>query len=141
MKSRAVSFIRSSYLATFARSHRGVMSAAIGAAVLASSAAVCGAVVSGAFTTASSQQVTTTDVTIDKPSASVGDLMIATVAIHGGSSAVVSSVPSGWNLIASTTNDASLTLLSYWKVVGGSEPSRYQWVIDKQTTGEGAIVA
>jgi hypothetical protein len=68
-------------------------------------------------------------------------VLLATIAIHGGTSANVSGVPSGWHLIASTNNDASLKLLSYWKADSGSEPSSYQWVVDGQTTGEGAIVA
>jgi hypothetical protein len=97
------------------------------------------AITSGTPQTASSTQVTTTNVTVNKPSSSTGDLLLATIAIHGGSSAVVSSVPSGWHLIASTTNDASLSLISYWKVDSGSEPSNYTWVINGQTTAEGAI--
>ena len=51
----------------------------------------------------------------------------------------MSGVPSGWTLIGSTTNDASLLLLSYWKIAGGSEPSSYEWLISGSLTAEGGI--
>jgi hypothetical protein len=116
--------------------------AAVGAAILfwVSSVALA-SITSGAYETAASSQVTTTNVTVNKPSSSTGDMLLATIAIHGGSSAVVSSVPSGWHLIASTTNDASLAMLSYWKTDSGSEPRSYTWSVNGQITAEGAIVA
>jgi hypothetical protein len=114
---------------------------AIAAGILVFAAVAVASITSGDFKYAASSQVPTTNVTVTKPSSSARDVMIATIAIHGGSSAVVGTVPSGWHLIASTTNDASLTLLSYWKTDSGSEPSSYQWTIDNQTYGEGAITA
>src|SRR5713226_8159721 len=68
------------------------------------------AISSGDFKTASSVQVTTTSLTISKPTVSTGDLMLATIAIHGGSSAIISTVPTGWTQIAKTDNDANITL-------------------------------
>jgi len=123
------------------RSHRRLVSLVIGVSTLCVSAVAFAAISSGAFTTASSVQVTTTTLTINKPTVSTDDLMLATIAIHGGSSANISTVPTGWTQIARTDNDASLTLVSYWKIVGGSEPSSYQWIIDGQTTAKGGITA
>ncbi len=127
-------------LVSFVRSHRLLASVALAIVVLGLGTTVF-AITSGDYKVNGSAQVTTTNVTVDKPSTSSGDIMLATIAIHGGSSAVVKTVPSGWHLIASTTNDVNITLLSYWKAVGVSEPSNYQWVIQGQTYGEGAITA
>src|SRR6266481_3795732 len=130
MKNRAVSFFRNESLSSFARSHRLLVSTAIAGGVLCISAVAFAAISSGAFTTASSVQVTTTTLTINKPATSVGDLMLATIAIHGGSSANISTVPTGWTQIARTDNDAALTVVTYWKIDSGSEPSSYEWIID-----------
>ncbi len=97
-------------------------------------------VISGSFTTNHSTDVTVTQLTITKPSASVGDIMVATIAINGGTSAVVTA-PSGWTQILKTDNDTNISLISYWKVVGGSEPSSYTWSTSDQTTAEGGITA
>jgi Concanavalin A-like lectin/glucanases superfamily len=128
-------------LASFAYSHRRLVSLIIGVSTLCVSAVAFAAISSGAFTTASSVQVTTTTLTINKPTTSTGDLMLATIAIHGGSSANISAVPTGWTQIARTDNDAALRLVSYWKIDSASEPSSYQWVIDGQTTAKGGITA
>jgi hypothetical protein len=128
-------------LVSLAHAHRRLVSLIIGMATLSVAAVAIAAITSGSYETASSTQVTTTNVTVNKPSSSTGDVLLATIAIHGGSSANVRSVPSGWHLIASTTNDAALTLLSYWKADSGSEPSSYTWSVAGQTTGEGAITA
>jgi hypothetical protein len=140
MKNRAFSFITSGSLSGFAHRHRIAVSTALGSAVFCLSAIALASITYQSSETAASTQVTTTNVTVNKPaSLTTGDLMLASVAVHGGISAVVSSVPSGWTLIGSTTNDASVTLLSYWKIAGGSEPGSYQWVINGQTTAEGGI--
>jgi hypothetical protein len=98
-------------------------------------------IVSGNFSYASSTQPTATTLTINKPTSSTDDVLLATIAIHGGSEAPVSGVPSGWTLIASTTNGANLTLLSYWKKDTGSEPSNYTWTVVGSTFAGGAITA
>ena len=88
MKNRTVSFFSNGSVGVF-------IAAAIGAAILmwVSGVAVA-SISSGNLATASSTQVTTTNVTINKPSTATGDVMLATIAVHGGSSVVVSSVPS-----------------------------------------------
>jgi hypothetical protein len=126
-------------VASFARSHRRLVSLIIGVGTLSVAAVALAAISSGAFTTASSVQVTTITLTINKPTVSTGDLMLATIAIHGGSAANISTVPTGWTQIARTDNDASLALVTYWKIDSGSEPSSYQWIVDGQTTAKGGI--
>src|SRR6266404_3872132 len=138
MKNRAVSFIKNSIISNL-RFRRITLSVAAACATLCVSAVAFAAISSGAFTTASSVQVTTTTLTINKPTVSTGDLMLATIAIHGGSAANINTVPTGWTQIARTDNDASITLVSYWKVAGGSEPSSYEWIVDGQTTAKGGI--
>jgi hypothetical protein len=115
--------------------------AAIGAPILLYASALAFASITyQSSQTAASSQVTTTSLTVSKPSGvASGDFMLASVAVHGGSSAVVTTVPSGWTLIGSTTNDANLLLLSYWKIAGGSEPGSYEWVISGSLTAEGGI--
>jgi hypothetical protein len=127
-------------VSSFAKSHRRPISLIIGIVTLSISAAAFAAITSGTRTAAASTQVTYTEVAVSKPSVSSGDLMLALVAVNGGSSAVLNSAPSGWTLIASTTNDTNVTLLSYWKVAGGSEPTTYTWQFLGQTTAEGAII-
>src|SRR5258707_10794146 len=123
MKNRAVSFIKNRSL-SFAYAHRVAMSVVLGSAVFCLSAVAMAAITYQSSQTASSTQVTYTSVAVNKPaSVASGDLMIASVAVHGGDMAQVTSIPSGWTLISSTTNDGSLLLLSYWKIAGGSEPS------------------
>ena len=101
---------------------------------------VFGSLISGSFSTGSSMQVTVTKLTLNKPTSAVGDILIASVAINGGSSAVVTP-PVGWNQILRTDNDTNVTLISYWKSVGINESSSYTWVVDGQTTAQGGIVA
>jgi hypothetical protein len=133
MKNRAVSILREKPVGL-------LVAASVGAVILFWAGAIAlASIVSGTPATGGSTQVTTTNVTVNKPSSSQGDVLLATIAIHGGSSAIVSGVPSGWHLIASTTNDANLSLLTYWKADSGSEPSSYTWTVNGQTTGEGAI--
>jgi len=141
MNNRAVSFLINGSLMSFIRSHRRLVSIIIGSGVLCAGTLAFAAISSGAFTTKSSVQVTTTTLTLDKPSTATSDVMLATIAIHGGSSANISTVPTGWTLIARTDNDAALSVVTYWKKDSGSEPSSYEWIVDGQTTAEGGITA
>lgn len=95
-------------------------------------------IVSGTSTTGTSTHVTITDLTINKPSVSVGDLMLAGIAVDGGS-AVAVTPPSGWTQIARTDNDVNVTLITYYKIVSGSEPSSYTWQVNTQTRAVGGI--
>jgi hypothetical protein len=106
--------------------------------LLVASAAFADIVV-GLSTTNSSTNVTITDLTLSKPSDVVqGDLMLANVAIHDGS-AVSVTPPSGWTQILRTDNDVNISIVSYWKIAGASEPTSYIWTLTPQTRAEGGI--
>jgi hypothetical protein len=125
MKNRAVSFFTSGSLV-------------IGSAVLFLGAVAFAAIVSGTSTTNISAHVTYTQLTINKPTVSVGDVMVASMAVLDGS-IVNLTAPTGWTQIARTDNDVNVTLISYWKVASASEPSAYTWTIDEQTKAVGGI--
>ena len=110
-------------------SHRALAFGFAALAALGTAGIVLADIVSGTPTTNISAHVTITELTINKPTASAGDMMLASVAINGGSSVNVSS-PSGWTQIARTDNDVNVTLISYWKIASASEPSNYTWTID-----------
>ncbi|MBP9757467.1 MAG: hypothetical protein KBD06_02615 [Candidatus Pacebacteria bacterium] len=96
-------------------------------------------IVSGLATTGTSSNVTITNLPINKPSdVAVGDLMIASIAIHDGS-AVSVTAPTGWTQILRTDNDTNIGIVSYWKAAGVSEPSSYTWVLSPQTRAQGGI--
>src|SRR5258708_676798 len=93
-------------------------------------------IVSGSFATGSSNDVTLTQLTLSEPaSVAAGDLLLANVAVNGGNAAVVTP-PTGWSQILRTDNDTNISVISYSKIAGASEPSSYTWSIDHQTTAE-----
>jgi hypothetical protein len=78
-------------------------------------------------------------VVVDRPaSVAAGNLLLANIAINGGSPANVTA-PSGWTQVLRNDNDTNVSLISYYKVAGASEPSNYTWTIDTQTRAEGGI--
>jgi hypothetical protein len=95
-------------------------------------------IVSGTPTTNHSTDVTITQLTLSKPTVATGDLMLANVSVNGGSAAIIAA-PTGWTQILRTDNDTNVSLVSYWRIAGASEPSSYTWSIDHQTTAEGGI--
>src|SRR5215470_15599948 len=129
------------HLIEFVRPYRRTIVNLLGIASLCMATAAFAAIVpESVFKTAASNQVASTTLSIEKPSSvSTDKLMLATIAIHGGSSATISAAPSGWTQIARTDNDANISLVTYWKLAGGSEPSTYDWAVDGQTTEEGGI--
>src|SRR5262249_18353806 len=56
-----------------------------------------------------------------------------------GGSAINITAPTGWTLLARTDNDVDVSLITYWKVAGASEPSNYTWAINTQTRAVGGI--
>lgn len=96
-------------------------------------------IVSSTFTTNASNDVTITQLTLNKPtSVAEGDFLLANVAVNGGNAAVITE-PSGWTQILRTDNGSDISIISYYKIVGASEPSSYTWSVDHQTTAEGGI--
>ena len=123
-------------------SPRAILAIVLFVGVLCISAVAIAAIPSGGYTFDQSNQVTYTEVEIARPSVSVGDLMLAAIAVNGGGSAVLNSAPTGWTLIASTSNDTNITLRSYYRVAAASDTSTstYLWRFVGQTTAEGAII-
>src|SRR5438046_695849 len=124
------------YISRFIQS-RPLISVAV-VSVFAFASVVFANITVGTATTHASNQVTITNITVSTPTVSAGDLMVANITVNGGTSAIVTP-PSGWTLIKRTDNDVSVSLLTYWKVAGASEPSSYTWTVNNQTTAEGAI--
>jgi hypothetical protein len=109
--------------------------------IFAASTIALAAIVSGNSTTAQSMNVTITQLTIGRPATStVGDLLLAAVATKDGSNSTVTP-PAGWNLILRTDNATHVSILTYWKVVGASEPSSYTWTLTPTTNAIGGITA
>jgi hypothetical protein len=99
---------------------------------------------SGASSFGGSSQITVTNLHLSAPtSTKAGDVLIANIAINGGSSADVLTTPSSdWHEFARTDNDTSVRLISYWKVADASDiNASYDWDINKQTQAEGGITA
>ena len=93
----------------------------------------------GSSTTNVSNDVTYTQLTLNKPSdAAEGDLLLANVSVNGGYPAGITA-PSGWTLAARTDNDTNVSIATYTKVVGASEPSSYTWTINPQARAVGGI--
>lgn len=83
------------------------------------------------FRSSANATVTSGNVTVNKPSGTVsGDVMIATIGVRP--LAAVVTKPSGWTAIR-RVDGANASLITYWKVAGGSEPASYTWSVDTST--------
>ena len=121
-------FMRAHYLATL-----------LAVSVLFIASVTAAAISFVSYSSANSNDVTVTEVTVNPPSSVVaGNLLLANISVNGGSQANVSA-PSGWTQILRTDNDSSVSIISYYKVASASEPSNYTWTIDHQTTAKGEI--
>jgi hypothetical protein len=70
----------------------------------------------GSFSSANSNDVTVTQVTVAKPSSvATGDLLLANIAINGGSQATTTA-PSGWTQILRTDNDTAVSIPTHNKL-------------------------
>ena len=121
-----------------------VLAGLVSAGVLIAAPFALADIISGNVSVASSSQVTITRLTVGTPTSTVaGDVLIANIAINKGNAADVLSVPSGWNQIARTDNDANVSIVSYWKKADASDQSgtTYEWDINNQTQAEGGITA
>jgi hypothetical protein len=111
----------------------------IALAILTVASVTLADIISGNVSTNSSSHVTYTNLTLNTPSSvSSGDLLLANVVINGGSPANVTH-PTGWTQSLRTDNDTNVSMISYYKIAGGSEPSSYTWTIDTATRAEGGI--
>ncbi|WP_333695223.1 immunoglobulin domain-containing protein, partial [Flavobacterium sp.] len=70
--------------------------------------------------------------TIARPSGTVaGNLLIAGVMFESGSGATVTA-PSGWTLIRRSNQSSNIGMATYYKVATASEPTSYNWSINKK---------
>ncbi|MBI5469876.1 hypothetical protein HY968_00945 [Candidatus Kaiserbacteria bacterium] len=123
----------------FVRNYPISIAIVVAASVFSIAAVSFAAIVSGNSTTGSSSNVTITQLTLAKPaSAAEGNILIATISTNDGAASNVTP-PAGWTQILRTNNSNNVALLSYWKVVGASEPSSYQWQITPSTNAVGGI--
>jgi hypothetical protein len=110
----------------------------IGGTVFIGSVAVAN-IISGNVSTNYSSHATYTLLTINEPaSVTQGDLLLANIEVNGGTPANITA-PAGWTQILRTDNDTDISIISYWKIAGASEPSTYTWTVDTQTRAEGGI--
>jgi len=92
------------------------------------------------YSSAHSNDVTYTEVNLSTPSSTAsGDLLLANIAVRGGSEAVITEIPYGWTQIRRTDNDVHISVISYYKLATSSNQETYTWKFQDQTTGEGAI--
>jgi hypothetical protein len=129
MRTSVVGFIRANYF----------IASLLAVSVLLIASVTLADIVSGLSATGSSTNVTLTNLTVAKPSGvAQGDFMLANIAINDGSMPSVTA-PSGWTQILRTDYDTNISIVSFWKVAGASEPSSYTWQLSPQTRAEGGI--
>ena len=120
------------------RHYRLLVSSFVAACVFSVGGLALAAIISGTSSSGVSANVTITRLAINKPTAAVGDVMLASIAINGGSTVNITA-PAGWTQIARIDNDVNVALISYWKVTTATEPSSYTWTVDQQTRAVGGI--
>ncbi len=101
--------------------------------------AAAAAIVSGTSTTAKSADITLTQISINKPAdAAAGDILVAAISVSGGSATAITP-PTGWALILRTDSSDDVSLVSYWKAAGASEPASYIWSVTPHMRAVGGI--
>ncbi len=69
-----------------------------------------------------------TSVTLDRPAGTAaGDVVIAQLAIRGGTDVSITIVPAGWTLANRTNSGTDLAQFVYWREATASEPASYTW--------------
>lgn len=123
------------------RSHKLLTTTSIiVATVILCGAVAMAAIVVGSSSTNISNDVTYTEITINKPSGTIeGDFLIADISFKGGTSVATITPPTGWTLLARSDNDDMVGIASYWKIASSSDPSSWTWNFNVQTRGAGGI--
>jgi len=77
---------------------------------------------------------------ISRPSGTAsGNLLVAGITVGGGSGTTVTA-PSGWTLVRPRTDGTNVSLLTYYKVAGSSEPATYSWNLSPSVRASGGII-
>ncbi|MGH9895810.1 MAG: hypothetical protein ACREA0_28255, partial [bacterium] len=84
--------------------------------------------------------------TLPRPAAVLlNDVMVAAIAVRGGSSTTITTVPAGWTLVPGGTNPIDngtiLKLAVYYKVATAAEPANYTWQFSSSQKASGGIQA
>jgi len=117
-----------------------LISIGLGSAFLFSSVIAIAGITVGTSSTNISNDVTYTEITLNKPSGAVaGDFLIANISFKGGISVATITPPTGWTLLERTDNEDNVGIASYWKVATTSDPSSWTWNFNVQTRGAGGI--
>ncbi len=110
-------------------------------------AALTAAFFNGAATTQNTSAAAAASISVTKPAAAVpGDLMVAHVAVDGGTGITITA-PVGWTLADDGTNTGranngtSVGHAIYYKFVGPSDPGPYIWTLSPSTRAVAGIVA
>jgi hypothetical protein len=81
----------------------------------------------------------TTSVTIAKPAGTVaGDLLVACLALNGGSVAGAGAT-AGWSPIAAVTSITNPHVFGYYKLAGSAEPADYTWTLNSSVQNGSGI--
>ncbi len=70
---------------------------------------------------------------------SSGHVLLAGVTVAGGTGVTVTP-PSGWTLVRRTDNSTNLSLITYVRVAGASEPASYTWTLSPSSRAAGSIL-
>ncbi len=77
---------------------------------------------------------------INRPtSTSADDLLVAGITVDGGSGTSVTA-PAGWTQIRRTDNGTNVTVVSFWKLAGASEPNSYSFTLSPNARAVGGIL-
>lgn len=105
---------------------------------LAIAVVTAAAITSGVSTTGTSTNITFSQLSIAKPASVSGDILLAGIAVKADATVTP---PEGWTLLRRVDNGNNVSLLSFWKAAGNSEPSSYLWTISPQNRAVGGITA
>jgi len=87
-----------------------------------------------------------TSLTLARPAGVLpGDVMVAAIAVRGGTATGITSVPAGWTLVPGGANPidngTDLKLAVYYKAATAAEPANYTWGFSSSEKASGGIQA
>jgi hypothetical protein len=83
-----------------------------------------------------------TTVTLPRPAGTgAGDVVVAQLAIRGGTGASIGVAPPGWTLASRTDSGTTMAQLVYWRVATASEPASYSWSFTPSARANGTAAS
>ncbi len=96
----------------------------------------------GTSTTPSPASSGVTSVTLNTPAGvTANDVLIANLAVRGGSGVTLGTPPPGWTLVNRTNSGTAVAQAVYVRTVAASEPASYTWTFTPGDRAAAAIVA